>query len=73
MPVSECIFKSFSLSIFDRWGKQVFYSNNINEGWNGQYNGKNLPEGVYSYKLDYEKYNGQSTTKSEYGTISLLY
>ncbi len=42
------------LRIFDRWGNQVFEQtnilpNNLNKGWNGQFDGKNTAEGVYLY------------------------
>ena len=30
---------TFQLVIFDRWGKQVFVSNDLNKGWNGKVNG----------------------------------
>lgn len=23
------------MSIFDRWGKEVYHTNNVNAGWNG--------------------------------------
>jgi len=38
--------------IFDRWGNKVFETTNINSGWDGMYNGKPQPYGVYVYDLE---------------------
>lgn len=35
--------------IFDRWGNRVFFSDDVNERWDGTYNGKNCNTGVYAY------------------------
>jgi gliding motility-associated-like protein len=50
-------FTTYSLSIYDRWGSQVFLAEDIqaNEasvGWNGSaYSGQELSQGVYVYKI----------------------
>lgn len=42
----------YSISIFDRWGKLVFQSNDYQEVWNGtSLEGNELPLGVYIYQL----------------------
>jgi len=38
--------------VFDRWGNKVFETRNINDGWDGSYNGKPQPFGVYVYDLE---------------------
>ncbi len=38
--------------IFDRWGTKVFETTNINSGWNGYFNGKLQPFGVYVYDIE---------------------
>ncbi len=43
--------KFFEWKIFDRWGEKVFESNNVNDGWDGTYKGKEAAPGVYSYYL----------------------
>ena len=40
-------YKNPSLSIFNRWGKQVFFSDNYQNNWDGE----GLPEGTYFYVL----------------------
>jgi gliding motility-associated-like protein len=42
---------SFEMDIFDRWSERVFYSTNVNDGWDGTINGQDAPEGVYVYHI----------------------
>ncbi len=44
----------YALSIYNRWGELVFYSENINQGWDGTFNNKLAPQGVYHYVLTFE-------------------
>ncbi len=53
-----------SLSIFDRWGNQVYYTTNllpnqIGEGWDGQTNGTNAPQGIYLFQFNVLFTNGE--------------
>jgi len=47
-------FPSNLVQVFNRWGNQVFeqkaYSNS--NPWNGQWNGKDLPDGTYFYRIE---------------------
>ncbi|MBK6934220.1 MAG: PKD domain-containing protein [Bacteroidales bacterium] len=36
---------NFEMRIFDRWGKEIFYTRDINQGWDGTYNGEIVPQG----------------------------
>ena len=56
--------------IFDRWGKQIFYTDDINMGWDGKINDNPVPEGVYTYILIYK----EASNKKNYlrGTITVL-
>lgn len=40
--------------IFNRWGDQVFKSQNYSNDWNGHHEGEMLPEGSYYYQIDLE-------------------
>jgi gliding motility-associated-like protein len=40
-----------SISVFDRYGNFIFYTNDINETWDGKYNGQDVTLGVYVYKV----------------------
>lgn len=60
--------KEYVFRIFDRWGSLVFETNDIEEAWDGAYQGKSLQPGVYLYfiyfnykddfKEDIAKYSG---------------
>ena len=41
------------MRIFDRWGHLVAYTNDMDSGWDGTYNGKNASEGVYSWYISF--------------------
>ena len=38
-------------SVFNRWGLQIFHSDEDPNGWNGTYGGEKVPAGPYSYKV----------------------
>jgi gliding motility-associated-like protein len=64
----------FEMIIYDRWGEEVFHSHDLNEKWNGTYNGKKAEDGVYSwllwYKEDYRLY--QMDRKTMKGSVNLI-
>lgn len=60
----------FSLTIYNRWGNQIFYTDKLTEGWDGTQNGQSLLEGTYIYKIAGIDALGQSFAKS--GTVLLL-
>ena len=46
--------EGFEFSIFDRWGKELFRTEDPKSGWNGiQNNGEYFQQGAYSYVLKY--------------------
>lgn len=42
-------YKLIQFSVYNRWGTLVFYSDNIQKGWNGTYKGKPCEMGTYYY------------------------
>ncbi|MEO0724031.1 MAG: PKD domain-containing protein [Bacteroidota bacterium] len=44
-----CTPESFTLEVYNRWGGQVYQSNDPNEGWNGRFRGREHPSGVLIY------------------------
>lgn len=57
--------------IFDRWGKEVFFTNDQNVPWLGtDKQGNRLPNGTYVYYLDAKFHNGKSRLLK--GNITLL-
>lgn len=39
------------ITIFDRWGMEVFSSSDYKNDWNGEYKGDKLPQGTYYYVI----------------------
>jgi gliding motility-associated-like protein len=37
------------MKIFNRWGELIFVTDNLDEGWNGEYKGSMQAEGTYVY------------------------
>ena len=46
------ILETYKLEIFDRWGDQVFETEDLQEHWDAKIDGKILPQGVYMYVLN---------------------
>jgi gliding motility-associated-like protein len=59
----------YDFRIFDRWGQLVFATMNPEEGWDGTFKGRLLPEGVYAWSLYY--YGGYYRGNMK-GTVHLL-
>ncbi len=43
---------TYKLQIFNRWGVLIFESHDINKPWNGYYQGKLVPQGVYVWLVE---------------------
>jgi gliding motility-associated-like protein len=56
--------------IFNRWGNLLFETKDINEGWDGTYNGTPQPFGVYIYEL--EAVSGTGKIIRKHGNLTLL-
>ncbi len=63
---------SFDLNIYDRWGSVVFTTNDILEGWNGQFLnvGEKQPKEAYIWTVFLEYSSGEKI--SDKGNITLL-
>ena len=59
----------FEFWVMNRWSKVIFYSNDINVGWDGTYNKQRCPLGVYSWKA---RYNGAKTNQIKLGEVHLM-
>jgi gliding motility-associated-like protein len=55
---------TFELIIYDRWGKQIFVSRDINKGWNGKANGgQDLVQiDTYIWSVHFKDDNGDPHT-----------
>src|SRR5205085_1771071 len=48
MPVGR-YFLSGEMTIYDRWGRVMYETKNLNKGWDGSLNGSPAPQGTYIY------------------------
>jgi len=65
--------RDFKMYIFDRWGNQIFFSDNLYKGWDGRYQAKGdqiVQEDVYVWKIEVNNVKGEKRQLS--GHVSLL-
>jgi gliding motility-associated-like protein len=60
----------FSFVLFDRWGKVIFSTTNVDDVWDGKVDGVDLPEGTYMYKLNYTSL--KHLRKESLGRITII-
>jgi|GEM_PF-989283 len=68
--VRSYVVESLEFFIYDRWGKRVFSTTDLNRGWDGTIDGVPAPPDVYSYFLKYRCVDGEEYTRS--GNVTLL-
>lgn len=63
----------YSISIFDRHGGLVFTADNPEQFWDGtNFNGKPCPAGIYTYFIQYVRYNNLSQELIKRGDVTLI-
>ncbi|MFO7933834.1 MAG: PKD domain-containing protein [Bacteroidales bacterium] len=61
----------YHLEIYNRWGEQLFVSDDVNIGWDGYHNGTLCSQGVYVWKCSGTFVNGEYFI--EVGDVTLLH
>lgn len=61
---------SFSMQIYDRWGELLFTSNDVQQGWDGNYQGKPCKHDAYVYRITYVLNN--DAEKVRLGKVMLI-
>ena len=62
---------TFSMNIYNRWGQKLFETESIDgRGWDGRFNGKEQPEGVYVYIIEVSFKDGQK--EHHQGNVTLM-
>jgi gliding motility-associated-like protein len=69
-PVIAIRIASLRTTIYNRWGQEVFSSNNVNIDWDGKSDGKEAPEGVYYWVIEYT--DELENTESLQGFLTLF-
>lgn len=64
----------FNMKIFDRWGKLIFESDDVTQGWDGTIKGEPAPRGVYIWMIDYALFdkNNQPLIHNQKGMVTLV-
>jgi len=63
---------NYELTIFNRNGELIFYTNNPDIGWDGTVEGKPAPQGVYVWKIHYAKIGTPDEMMVKNGTVTLI-
>ena len=61
----------YRMEIFNRWGEIIFMSYDPGAGWNAQYNGQPVKEGVYVWKITFNE-TMSDKTHTHTGTVTVL-
>jgi gliding motility-associated-like protein len=64
-PRTTATYTDYQLSIYNRWGKQIFTTNNPNDCWDGQYLNAPCDMGTYFYYLSATIDCGKITQKGD--------
>jgi len=60
----------YHLSVYNRWGKRIFFTSNYTQGWDGTISSLPQPAGVYIWVCDYQL-SGQDLYEQK-GTVTLI-
>jgi gliding motility-associated-like protein len=69
-PLCACVITG-EIKIFNRWGQLVYHAANLNEGWDGRFNGMDADEGIYVYYLQYAIKN-RPGKQNKKGTVMMI-
>ena len=74
-PVYDCDIAEYNLKVFNRWGQLIYTTDQIQAGWDGEFNNRNVSQGIYLYVINYTPFiKGKPidrVTKS--GTVVVIY
>lgn len=73
VPVYQCVFVGYDLTIFNRWGEKIYSTQSQLDGWDRKYRGVDCPSDVYIWSLKYTGYHeGQVFYRKTAGDVTLL-
>jgi gliding motility-associated-like protein len=64
----------FKMIIFNKWGEEIYTTDDVSIGWDGTYKGKPCPIDEYTWKISFTApptYNFRQKSP-QYGTVMLL-
>lgn len=60
----------FRLLVFNRWGEEIYASNQLGQPWDGTYHGVESPIDTYVWRIDLKELNGKKRTV--FGHVNLV-
>ncbi|MCF6404958.1 gliding motility-associated C-terminal domain-containing protein [Chitinophaga filiformis] len=63
---------AYNIRIFNRWGQEVFSSNNVSDHWNGKFKDQLQPGGAYVYIVTYSFYGQENKELMQKGAFTLI-
>ncbi|MBQ7985245.1 MAG: gliding motility-associated C-terminal domain-containing protein, partial [Bacteroidales bacterium] len=61
--------QEFKLLVFNRWGEVVFESDDMEQAWDCTHKGKVVPQGVYTWVVQYRQTDSPKREKKTTGTV----
>jgi gliding motility-associated-like protein len=62
----------YQIDLYTREGALVWHSEDMNEGWDGTYKGKPMPQAAYVWIIHYRDITAPKNLLSKKGTVTLL-
>jgi len=62
--------KEYGISIFNRWGSLIFFTNDITESWDGTVSGQPVGKGIYVFRTYFRDENDEVSEQT--GVINLI-
>ena len=75
IPISQFpgTLEGYKFEIFSRWGELMFETDDMEQGWDGYYQGKLMHAGVYVWNITYFEFKGeQKFTRKFNGSVNLI-
>ncbi|HEX2617476.1 MAG TPA: gliding motility-associated C-terminal domain-containing protein, partial [Flavobacteriales bacterium] len=69
VPLLPCT-EPFRLTLYNRWGQQLFGTSELMQGWDARANGVKVPDGTYFWTLD--ALHAPTTVQHLSGTVTVL-
>ncbi len=66
------LYPAFEMLIFNRWGEEVFRSDDILSGWDGTWRGRNQETGIYIWMIRYRRGQAAGEEVVLRGNVTLL-
>jgi len=69
--VRTLLIRDYRITIFNRWGQELYTSDTPLEPWSGYYKDERVPEGTYFYIID--AFGEDEESRSTKGTVTVIY